>query len=98
MRENWYREAVIYSLDVATFQDSDGDGVGDLPGLISRLEYFARMGVTCLWLSPVHPSPRHDAGYDVSDYEGIAPGKDLEQLPLRPYGYRWIRLCETLGR
>jgi maltose alpha-D-glucosyltransferase/alpha-amylase len=73
MRENWYRQAVIYSLDVDTFQDSDGDGVGDLPGLISRLEYLARLGVTCLWLSPVHPSPRRDGGYDVSDYYGIAP-------------------------
>src|SRR5262245_51436406 len=73
MRENWYREGVIYSLDVDTFQDSDGDGVGDLPGLISRLEYLARLGVTCIWLSPVHPSPRHDAGYDVTDYYGIAP-------------------------
>ena len=55
--ERWYKEAVIYCLDVHTFQDSNGDGVGDLPGLISRLDYLARLGVTCLWLNPVHPTP-----------------------------------------
>ena len=46
----------------ASFQDSDGDGVGDLRGLISRLDYLARLGVTCLWLNPIHPSPRRDNG------------------------------------
>ena len=73
MHERWYKRAVVYCLDVETFQDSDGDGVGDLPGLISRLDYLARLGVTCLWLNPIHPSPNRDDGYDVSDYEGIDP-------------------------
>jgi maltose alpha-D-glucosyltransferase / alpha-amylase len=71
--EHWYREAVVYCLDVDTFQDSNGDGVGDLRGLINRLEYLARLGVTCLWLNPVHPSPRRDDGYDVSEYYGVDP-------------------------
>jgi len=71
--EHWYREAVVYCLDVDTFQDSNGDGVGDLRGLIGRLDYLARLGVTCLWLNPVHPSPRRDDGYDVADYFGVHP-------------------------
>ena len=73
MPERWYKEAVIYCLDVETFQDSDGDGVGDLPGLISRLDYLERLGVTCLWLNPIHPTPNRDDGYDVSDFYGIDP-------------------------
>jgi maltose alpha-D-glucosyltransferase/alpha-amylase len=73
MADRWYRQAVLYCLDVETFQDSDGDGVGDLRGLISRLDYLARLGVTCLWLNPIHPSPRRDAGYDVADFYGVDP-------------------------
>ncbi len=73
MHERWYQQAVIYCLDVDTFQDSDGDGIGDLPGLISRLDYLARLGVTCLWLNPIHPSPDRDDGYDVSDFYGVHP-------------------------
>ncbi len=73
MNERWYREAVIYCLDVETFQDSDGDGVGDLPGLMSRLDYLERLGVTCLWLNPIHPTPNRDDGYDVSDFYGVDP-------------------------
>ncbi len=73
MSERWYKEAVIYCVEVDTFADSDGDGCGDLPGLTSRLDYLARLGVTCLWLNPIHPSPQRDGGYDVSDYYGIDP-------------------------
>ena len=73
MSERWYKEAVIYCVQVDCFQDSDGDGCGDLPGLTSRLDYLARLGVTCLWLNPIHPSPRCDDGYDISDYYGIDP-------------------------
>ena len=71
MSERWYREAVIYCLEVESFQDSDGDGYGDFSGLISRLDYLSRLGVTCLWLNPVHPTPHRDAGYDVADYYNV---------------------------
>jgi maltose alpha-D-glucosyltransferase / alpha-amylase len=71
--DRWYQEAVVYCIEVDAFQDSNGDGCGDLPGLISRLDYLARLGVTCLWLNPIHPSPQRDDGYDVSDYYGIDP-------------------------
>jgi maltose alpha-D-glucosyltransferase / alpha-amylase len=71
--ERWYREAVIYCVEVGSFQDSNGDGCGDLPGLTGRLDYLARLGVTCLWLNPIHPSPHRDNGYDISDFYGIDP-------------------------
>jgi maltose alpha-D-glucosyltransferase/alpha-amylase len=73
MPERWFRQAVIYCLDVDTFQDSDGDGVGDFAGLIDRLDHLARLGVTCIWLNPIHPSPNRDDGYDVTDFYGVHP-------------------------
>ncbi|HEX2771636.1 MAG TPA: alpha-amylase family protein [Micromonosporaceae bacterium] len=73
MSDRWYSEAVVYCLDVETFADSNGDGVGDIRGLIGRLDYLARLGVTCLWLSPIHPTPNKDDGYDVTDFYGIDP-------------------------
>jgi maltose alpha-D-glucosyltransferase/alpha-amylase len=74
MSDRWYRQAVIYCLEVGSYQDSDGDGRGDLRGLISRLDYLSRLGVNCLWLNPIHRSPWRDNGYDVSDYYSIDPG------------------------
>jgi maltose alpha-D-glucosyltransferase/alpha-amylase len=71
--ERWYQEAVIYCVEVGCFQDSNGDGRGDIRGLISRLDYLSRLGITCLWLNPIHPSPRRDNGYDVSDFYGVDP-------------------------
>lgn len=73
MADRWYREAVIYCVQVDLFADSDGDGCGDLPGLIGRLDYLSRLGVTCLWLNPIHPSPLRDGGYDVADYYAVHP-------------------------
>jgi maltose alpha-D-glucosyltransferase/alpha-amylase len=73
MGERWYSEAVVYCLDVDSFADSDGDGVGDIRGLIGRLDYLARLGVTCVWLHPIHPSPGGDDGYDVTDFYGVDP-------------------------
>ena len=73
MPEQWFRQAVIYCVDVDTYQDSDGDGIGDLPGLIDRLDHLARLGVTCIWLNPVHPSPNCDDGYDVTDFYAVHP-------------------------
>jgi maltose alpha-D-glucosyltransferase/alpha-amylase len=71
--ERWYRNSVIYSLDVRAFQDANGDGIGDLQGLISRIDYLGRLGVNTLWLSPIHPSPWRDGGYDVTDHYNIDP-------------------------
>ena len=73
MPDRWYQQAVVYCLDVETFQDSDSDGVGDLRGLTSRLDYLARLGVTTLWFNPIHPTPGRDDGYDVSDYYAVDP-------------------------
>ncbi len=73
MSEHWYDEAVIYCLDVETFADSDGDGVGDFRGLIGRLDYLYRLGVTCLWLNPIHPTPGRDDGYDATDFYAVDP-------------------------
>src|SRR5919112_35117 len=69
----WWRSAVIYQIYPRSFADSDGDGVGDLPGIRSRLAYLGELGVDAVWISPFYPSPMADAGYDVSDYRDIEP-------------------------
>ena len=69
----WWTRAVVYQVYPRSFADSDGDGVGDLGGILSRLDHLADLGVDVIWLSPVYPSPQHDNGYDISDYEGIDP-------------------------
>jgi maltose alpha-D-glucosyltransferase/alpha-amylase len=69
----WWKNAVIYCVDVDSFLDTDGDGIGDLNGLTRRIDYLAGLGVTCLWLQPFYPSPDRDNGYDVSDYFGVDP-------------------------
>ena len=71
MDTRWYKNAIIYSLDIETFNDSDADGIGDIRGLISRLEYIAGLGVECIWLLPFFPSPNRDNGYDVMDYYAV---------------------------
>ena len=67
----WWKNAVFYCLDVETFLDSDGDGVGDLQGLQRRIDHIAGIGVTCLWLMPLYPSPNRDDGYDVTDFYAV---------------------------
>jgi maltose alpha-D-glucosyltransferase / alpha-amylase len=73
MLDLWYKNGVIYSLNVATYMDGNGDGIGDFKGLAQRLDHLAKLGVTCLWLLPFYPSPRLDHGYDVTDYYNVAP-------------------------
>ncbi|HVT23802.1 MAG TPA: alpha-glucosidase [Rhizomicrobium sp.] len=73
MSAPWWQGAVVYQVYVRSFCDSNADGQGDLPGVISKLDYIASLGVDAIWLSPIHPSPNRDWGYDVSDYEGIHP-------------------------
>ena len=72
--EPWWRDAVVYQVYPRSFQDSDGDGVGDLAGIASRLDHLAWLGVDALWLSPIYPSPRADCGYDVIRLRGGRPG------------------------
>jgi maltose alpha-D-glucosyltransferase / alpha-amylase len=67
----WYKNAVIYCLDVEKYQDANGDGVGDFEGLMRRLDYLAGLGATCVWLQPFYPSPNRDNGYDVADYYNV---------------------------
>jgi maltose alpha-D-glucosyltransferase/alpha-amylase len=69
----WYKDAIIYELHVKTFFDSNGDGIGDFPGLISKLDYLQELGVNTLWLMPFYPSPGRDDGYDISDYHNVHP-------------------------
>ena len=73
MSASWWRGATIYQIYVRSFADANGDGVGDFAGLISRLDYVAALGVDAIWLSPIHPSPNRDWGYDVSDYDSVNP-------------------------
>jgi alpha-glucosidase len=69
----WWRHAVIYEIYPRSFQDSDGDGVGDLNGIARRLDYLEKLGVDAIWIAPTYPSPQVDFGYDISDYEAVDP-------------------------
>jgi alpha-glucosidase len=83
-QHTWWRGAVIYQIYVRSFADGNGDGQGDFAGLIGKLDYLASLGIDAIWLSPIHPSPNRDWGYDVSDYDGIHPDygiqADFDQL------------------
>jgi alpha-glucosidase len=70
---HWWQSGVIYQIYPRSFQDSNGDGIGDLPGIISRLDYLVELGITAVWISPIYPSPMADFGYDVADYCDIDP-------------------------
>jgi maltose alpha-D-glucosyltransferase/alpha-amylase len=69
----WYKDAVIYQLHIKSFFDSNNDGVGDIPGLIEKLDYIAELGVDTIWMLPFYPSPRRDDGYDIADYKTVHP-------------------------
>ena len=70
---DWYRHAVFYEVNVRSFQDSNGDGIGDLAGLVSRLDYLKDLGIDALWLMPIFPTAFKDSGYDIADYRTIDP-------------------------
>src|SRR4030095_11047455 len=67
----WFKDAVIYELHIKAFSDSNGDGYGDIAGLIEKLDYVQDLGINCIWLLPFYPSPLRDDGYDIADYRGI---------------------------
>ncbi|MEO6802196.1 MAG: maltose alpha-D-glucosyltransferase, partial [Granulicella sp.] len=69
----WYKDAIIYEIHIRAFMDSNGDGIGDFPGLLSKLDYLQDLGVTCLWLLPFMPSPLRDDGYDIANYTDVNP-------------------------
>ncbi|HEY2493827.1 MAG TPA: alpha-glucosidase [Paenibacillus sp.] len=71
MNKKWWKECVVYQIYPVSFMDSNGDGIGDIPGIISKLDYLQDLGVDVLWLNPVYKSPNHDNGYDISDYCAI---------------------------
>lgn len=84
MKKQWWKESVVYQIYPRSFMDSNGDGIGDLQGIISRLDYLKELGIDVVWLSPVYKSPNDDNGYDISDYQEIMREfgtlKDWEQL------------------
>lgn len=97
--ENWWKKAVIYQIYPRSFQDSNGDGIGDLQGIIARLNYLEQLGIDAIWLSPVCKSPQADNGYDISDYRDIDPMfgtlQDMKQL-IEEAGRRGIRIILDL--
>lgn len=99
MQKHWWQSATIYQIYPRSFQDSNGDGIGDIPGIISRLDYLQALGVSAIWLSPVYQSPMADNGYDISDYRDIAPEfgtmADMDEL-LAEAKKRGIRIVMDL--
>ena len=71
MKKSWWKESVVYQIYPRSFCDSNGDGIGDLRGIISKLDYLKELRIDVIWLSPVYRSPNDDNGYDISDYEDI---------------------------
>ena len=69
--EQWWKDAVIYQIYPKSFKDSNGDGIGDINGIISKLDYLEKLGIDAIWLSPVYKSPQDDNGYDIADYQAI---------------------------
>ena len=84
LEKDWWKKAVIYQIYPRSFQDSNGDGIGDIPGILQRLDYLADLGIDAIWLSPVYQSPQDDNGYDISDYQKIdsmfGTMEDMERL------------------
>jgi len=96
----WYKDAVIYETHVKAFYDANGDGIGDLRGLVEKLDYLQELGITCLWILPFFPSPLKDDGYDISDYRSIHPDygtvEDFQQLVAAAHARRIRVLVELV--
>src|SRR2546425_4815896 len=92
MTRRWWRGAVFYEVYVRSFADSNDDGIGDLPGITSRLDYLKRLGVDAIWVTPFYPSPQKDHGYDVADYFDVNPEygtlQDFDRLLARAHELR----------
>ena len=92
----WWKHAVVYEIYPRSFQDSNGDGIGDLPGITSRMDYLKALGVDAIWISPMYPSPQVDFGYDISDYESVDPQygtlHDMDRL-ISEAKQRGIHVC-----
>ncbi len=73
MKREWWRNAIIYQIYPRSFNDSDGDGIGDIPGITEKLDYIKELGADCIWLCPIYASPNCDNGYDISDYKAVHP-------------------------
>ena len=71
MKKNWWKESIVYQIYPKSFNDSNGDGIGDIPGIIEKLDYLKELGVNVLWIYPMLESPQDDNGYDISDYRKI---------------------------
>ncbi|MCM8748606.1 maltose alpha-D-glucosyltransferase [Thermomicrobiaceae bacterium CFH 74404] len=95
----WYKDAIIYELHVRAFFDSNGDGIGDFPGLTAKLDYLEDLGITAVWLLPFYPSPLRDDGYDIADYTSVHPAygsvRDVRQF-IREAHRRGIRVINEL--
>ena len=98
----WWSNAVVYQIYPRSFQDTNGDGLGDLKGITSRLDYLADLGVDVLWLSPVYKSPQDDNGYDISDYQDIDPLfgtlDDMDELLAEAHKRGALRLVLVASR
>ena len=99
MKKTWWKEAVVYQIYPRSFKDSNGDGIGDLQGIISKLDYIQSLGIDVVWLNPVYSSPNVDMGYDISDYRNIMEDfgtmADFDEL-LREMHLRDIKLVMDL--
>ncbi|MDF2821339.1 MAG: oligo,6-glucosidase [Clostridiales bacterium] len=99
MKKTWWKESVIYQIYPRSFKDSNGDGIGDIPGIIEKLDYLKNLGIDIIWLSPVYKSPNDDNGYDISDYQDIMDEfgtlKDFDEL-LKEAHSRGIKIVMDL--
>jgi len=98
-KKQWFKSAVVYQVYPKSFQDSNGDGMGDLRGVISRLDYLRELGIDVIWLNPCYKNSGVDGGYDISDYRAIAPElgtmEDFDELLAQAHA-RGIRIVMDL--